>query len=65
MVNGGGGKAMFIDTENTFRPARLVQIAQRFGIDEDTALDNVLHIRCHTSEEQFECLGMFILDSNI
>jgi DNA repair protein RAD51 len=29
--NGGGeGKAMYIDTEGTFRPERLVEIAERF-----------------------------------
>jgi DNA repair protein RAD51 len=28
--NGGGeGKAMYIDTEGTFRPERLVEIAER------------------------------------
>lgn len=26
---GGEGKAMYIDTENTFRPQRLVQIAEK------------------------------------
>lgn len=31
---GGAGKAMFIDCEGTFRPERLVPIAQRFNLDE-------------------------------
>ena len=31
---GGAGMAMFIDCEGTFRPERLVPIAQRFGLDE-------------------------------
>jgi DNA repair protein RAD51 len=30
-----GGKALFIDTEGTFRPERLVEIAKRFGLDSD------------------------------
>lgn len=30
---GGEGKAMYIDTENTFRPERLIDIAERFGLD--------------------------------
>lgn len=30
-----GGKALFIDTEGTFRPERLVEIARRFGLDPD------------------------------
>ena len=30
---GGEGKALFIDTEGTFRPQRLVAIAERYGMD--------------------------------
>lgn len=30
---GGEGKALFIDTEGTFRPQRLVSIAERYGLD--------------------------------
>ena len=30
---GGEGKAMYIDTEGTFRPARLVEIAARYGLN--------------------------------
>jgi RecA/RadA recombinase len=30
---GGGGKALYVDTEGTFRPARLVAIAERFGLN--------------------------------
>lgn len=34
MQQGGGeGKAMYIDTEGTFRPQRLVAIAERFGLN--------------------------------
>ncbi|CAG2165081.1 unnamed protein product [Oppiella nova] len=51
-----GGKAMFIDTEHTFRPDRLKQIASRFGLDEESALDNVLYVRANTSEHQYEIL---------
>ena len=31
---GGEGMAMYVDTEGTFRPERLVPIAKRFGLDE-------------------------------
>ena len=31
---GGAGMAMYIDCEGTFRPERLVPIAERFGLDE-------------------------------
>jgi DNA repair protein RAD51 len=31
---GGAGMAMYIDTEGTFRPERLIPIAKRYGLDE-------------------------------
>lgn len=30
---GGNGKVIYIDTEGTFRPERVVKIAERFGLD--------------------------------
>ena len=38
---GAEGKAMYIDTEGTFRPERLVEIAERFGLDGQYVLDYV------------------------
>ncbi|XP_038639779.1 meiotic recombination protein DMC1/LIM15 homolog [Scyliorhinus canicula] len=51
-----GGKVIFIDTENTFRPERLRGIADRFQVDPDAVLDNVLYARAYTSEHQMELL---------
>ncbi|XP_008304943.1 meiotic recombination protein DMC1/LIM15 homolog, partial [Stegastes partitus] len=51
-----GGKVVFIDTENTFRPDRLRDIADRFNVDHDAVLDNVLYARAYTSEHQMELL---------
>ncbi|KAG7258883.1 hypothetical protein CRUP_035621 [Coryphaenoides rupestris] len=51
-----GGKVIFIDTENTFRPDRLKDIAERFNVDHDAVLDNVLYARAYTSEHQMELL---------
>ncbi|XP_006824693.1 meiotic recombination protein DMC1/LIM15 homolog [Saccoglossus kowalevskii] len=51
-----GGKVVFIDTENTFRPARLRDIADRFNLDHEAMLDNVLYARAYTSEHQHELL---------
>uniref|UniRef100_A0A8V5FI35 Uncharacterized protein n=1 Tax=Melopsittacus undulatus TaxID=13146 RepID=A0A8V5FI35_MELUD len=51
-----GGKIIFIDTENTFRPDRLRDIADRFSLDHDAVLDNVLYARAYTSEHQMELL---------
>ena len=51
-----GGKVIFIDTENTFRPERLRSIADRFNLDQEAVLDNVLYARVYTSEHQYEIL---------
>jgi DNA repair protein RAD51 len=37
---GAEGKAIYIDTEGSFRPARLQAIAERFGLDPAVALEN-------------------------
>ena len=42
--------AMYIDCEGTFRPERLVAIAQRYGLDPDGVLDNVAIARAHTTD---------------
>jgi meiotic recombination protein DMC1 len=55
--NGGGnGRVAFIDTENTFRPERIVEIAERFNLDSGDCLDNILVARAYTSEHQIELL---------
>ncbi|XP_067044160.1 meiotic recombination protein DMC1/LIM15 homolog [Acropora muricata] len=51
-----GGKVIFIDTENTFRPDRLREIADRFNLDHNAMLDNVLYCRAYTSEHQYELM---------
>ncbi|XP_067120095.1 meiotic recombination protein DMC1/LIM15 homolog [Centruroides vittatus] len=51
-----GGKAIFIDTENTFRPDRLRDIADRFNLDHEAVLENILYTRAFTSEHQYEIL---------
>lgn len=38
---GGEGKAMYIDTENTFRPEVIYKVAERFGLDSAEILDNI------------------------
>lgn len=44
-MGGAEGKAAFIDTEGTFRPERIKSIAERFGVDPDQALENILVAR--------------------
>ena len=41
-----------IDTEGTFRPERIRPIAERFGVDADAVLNNVIFVRSPTSEHQ-------------
>ncbi|KAE9001851.1 DNA repair protein RAD51 A [Phytophthora rubi] len=53
---GGEGKALYIDTEGTFRPQRLQAIAERYGLDGDSVLDNVAFARAYNSEHQMQLL---------
>ena len=56
-MGGGGGKAVYIDTEGTFRPERIHQIATRFDLDPAEALDNIIYARAQNSEHQMELLN--------
>lgn len=38
------------DTEGTFRPERISEIAERFGVDPDQALENIVYARAHNTE---------------
>lgn len=49
---GLSGKALFIDTENTFRPERIVQIAKYRGLDPKEALKNIFYARAYNSDHQ-------------
>merc|ERR1711990_1147526 len=40
-MGGGEGKCMYIDTEGTFRPERLLAVAERYGLNGEDVLDNV------------------------
>lgn len=55
-IGGGEGKCLYIDTEGTFRPVRLVSIAQRFGLDPDDALNNVAYARAYNADHQLRLL---------
>jgi len=48
---GGEGKAMYIDTEGTFRPERLVDIAERFGLNGQEVLENVAYARAYNCDQ--------------
>lgn len=53
---GAEGKCLFMDTEGTFRPARLAPIAERFGMAPEDVLENVAYARVHNTEHQSELL---------
>ncbi|KAF9350711.1 Meiotic recombination protein dmc1 [Mortierella sp. AD094] len=55
-MGGGNGKAAYIDTEGTFRHERIKAIAERFGIDSEAALDNILVARAYNSEHQMDLI---------
>jgi len=46
------GGALYIDTENTFRPERITQIAPRFGLEPEEALRRIIFAEAYTSNHQ-------------
>lgn len=57
-MSGGNGKAIYVDTEGTFRPERIRPIAERFGLDSTAILDNILVARAYTHEHQSHLLSL-------
>tara|TARA_Y100000034_G_scaffold130705_2_gene189794 strand:+ start:5125 stop:6222 length:1098 start_codon:yes stop_codon:yes gene_type:complete len=49
---GAEGKAVYIDTEGTFRPERIKQIAEGKGLNEDNVLKNIFVARAFNSDHQ-------------
>ena len=49
---GANGKCVFIDTEGTFRPARIRQIAEGIGANPEKVLKNILVARAFNSDHQ-------------
>lgn len=46
------GKAVFIDTENTFRPERIQDMARALGMDEMEAVRNIYFARAYNTDQQ-------------
>src|SRR3712207_9436364 len=68
-VSEGGlaAKAIYVDTENTFRPERIVSIAQARELDSQKALENVIVAKAYNSAHQeliIEEAGSVIEDNN-
>jgi len=49
---GAGGKSVYIDTEGTFRPERIRQIAEGIGANPEMVLKNILVARAFNSDHQ-------------
>lgn len=49
---GLGAKAIFIDTENTFRPERILTMAEGVGLDPRETLQNILVARSYNTDQQ-------------
>jgi len=55
---GLGGGALYIDTENTFRTERVVQMAQHLGLSPEDVVKNIVFAEAYTSDHQ-----MFLVDN--
>ncbi|XP_066239797.1 DNA repair protein RAD51 homolog 1-like [Saccopteryx leptura] len=53
---GGEGTAMYIDTEGTFRPERLLAVAERYGLSGSDVLDNVSYACGFNTDHQTQLL---------
>jgi len=65
---GVDGSVLYIDTEGTFRPERIVSIAQGFGMDPAKVLDRIIVARAYNSSHQvliLEEAGKMIQEENI
>jgi DNA repair protein RadA len=55
---GLSGAALYVDTENTFRTERIVQMSRYLGLDPEQVVKNIIYAEAYTSDHQ-----MFLLDN--
>lgn len=55
-MGGGEGKCLYIDTEGTFRPERLLAVAERYGLSGPDVLENVAYARAYNVDHQTQLL---------
>jgi len=55
---GLNGAALYVDTENTFRTERIVQMSNHLGLDPEQVVKNIIYAEAYTSDHQ-----MFLLDN--
>lgn len=51
-LGGLNAKVIYIDTENTFRPERILQMAEKVGLNPEQALKNIKVARAYNSDHQ-------------
>ena len=51
-----GARTLYIDAEGTFRPERIIQIAEAKGVEPEDALDNIIYFRAISSEKLLEAI---------
>jgi DNA repair protein RAD51 len=51
-MGGGEGKCLYIDTEGTFRPVRVLATAERYGLNGEEVLDNIAYARAYNADHQ-------------
>jgi DNA repair protein RadA len=49
---GLGGNCLYIDSENSFRPERIIQVAKHQGMDPEKVLKNIFVARAYNSDHQ-------------
>ena len=52
------GAVLYLDTENTFRTERIVQMSRHLGLDPEEVAKNIIYAEAYTSDHQ-----MFLLDN--
>jgi len=57
---GAAGRCLWIDTEGTFRPERIIPIAERFGLDPSDAMDNIAYARAYNTDHQDPVVGELV-----
>lgn len=55
-MGGGEGKCLYIDTEGTFRPVRMLAVAERYGLNGEEVLDNIAYARAYNVDHQMQLL---------
>ncbi len=65
MAASRGWKSVYVDTESTFRPERVVQMAESRGIEAKAALESVFSLRARDVEAQTHVLKRMVDDPRV